>query len=222
MRRLLSEGDILAACDWRLASAAPAAVAEATIRLSEVLDVDPDLASPAVDEIAALLTLEGGRAGTSTGWTAVCAVAAPLALAIGNQPLFWRAGVVVLEAHRQAQRGRTRRGGDALEILIAAYVQEMPEVTPAELWADFTHQAEDRCGDVLIDFDATMGLLSYANHDDAPEDIGFEAFRRRVQRARKKLLRQEPVGVAPAADHRRNQLFTGRATHDTNHKLRAA
>jgi hypothetical protein len=100
---------------------------------------------------------------------------------------FYRYGYTVLMSHRQAQRASGPRQGDALDNLIRDHLDEVPDVTPKDLWGDFRQHAEEGFHPVLADFDAYTGALAFVPHPNAETDyIRFEAFRRRVQRNRQR------------------------------------
>lgn len=123
---------------------------------------------------------------------AFCALLVLFADARQDWGLFYRAGHEVMRYSRQAIRATYPRDrGDALDRMILDYVAAMPEITPAELWRDFTQKAEDEDDDILLDFDGYAGELKFAKtvsgrgKDD--EKIKYGAFRKRVQRARRHL-----------------------------------
>lgn len=193
MRRLLCVEDIRAAAAWRLRAWPPDRIDAGLSRVARLVQqgIPFDEDHPAIAE--ALTILMDGR----EAWGALCALAVLHADRSGDAALFWSAGLEVLRAYEQAQRGSTRRRGDALDELIRVYLAELPDVAPVDLWRDFTMQAAEQWGGALADFDERAGLLSYEPHPGADlVEIDYAAFRRRVQRARKTLC-DLPVPVAP-------------------------
>mgnify|MGYP001765542052 CR=1 FL=1 len=95
-----------------------------------------------------------------------------------------RAAARLLARHRS----RSPRRPDALNRVIAGYLAELPDITPAEIWADLLRIAEGGGDGVLIESNPDSGLLSWVAEPGGPvRDIGFEALRRRVQRLRKSV-----------------------------------
>ena len=118
-------------------------------------------------------------------FSATCALLVLLANARGDAALLYRAGYGVIESYRQAQRATWKRRSDALTKLIAGYIAEMPGIGPKRLWEDFKGQARDGFSETLVDFSEEDGILSFVPWPGAEiEDIGFQAFRKKVQRVR--------------------------------------
>ncbi len=123
-------------------------------------------------------------------FSASCALLALLASANGDAALLYRAGYGVIESYRQAERAAGSRRGDALNDLIRQYLAEMPTIEPKQLWEDFKGQAVDGFNEILTDFSDDDQVLSYSPWRGAElVDIGFEAFRKRVQIIRKAMAR---------------------------------
>jgi hypothetical protein len=120
--------------------------------------------------------------------------------------VFYLAAYAVLEAHRQAERARGRQGGDALDGLLRKLIAELPEFSSTLLWAECVRRADGAGCEILFDYDSTRDLLTFEHHG-ALTDIGFGAFRRRVQRIR----RHKPAVVAPVLDHARHQQIIRKA-----------
>jgi hypothetical protein len=114
--------------------------------------------------------------------------------------VFYLAAYAVLEAHRQTERARGRKGGDALDGLLRKLIAELPEFSSSLLWAECVRRADGAGCEILCDYDSTRDLLTFEHHG-AIVDIGFEAFRRRVQRIR----RHKPAVVAPVPDDAQHQ-----------------
>lgn len=108
--------------------------------------------------------------------------------------LFYPAAFATWQAWRQAERARSRHGGDALDRLLRKLIDELPEFSPSMLWAESIRRTEGFGCDVLCDYDPDHDALTFEHHG-ALADIGFAAFRRRVQRI-KKSVRHEPASVA--------------------------
>lgn len=117
-------------------------------------------------------------------FVAACAILVGLGHVRGDNETFYRAGYVVLRSSEQAKRAGRKRGADALNLLIQAYLDELPTVSPAELWREFGRRTED--GDeILVEFDEEGEILTYARQPGGKlASIPFDAFRRRVQRLR--------------------------------------
>lgn len=98
---------------------------------------------------------------------------------------FYPAAYAVFEAHRQAQRAAGRVRGDALDDLLREMLEEVPDFTPINLWAEVSRLASNRTHPALDDYDPGLDVVSFEPHPGAElRDIGFQAFRRRVQRLR--------------------------------------
>lgn len=121
-------------------------------------------------------------------FSASCALLVLLANARGDAALLFQAGYGVIESYRQAQRARARgtHDGDALDELIRNYLDEMPDIGPKELWDDFKTRAEDD-HDVLVDTSESADILYAPYRGAAGIHIKFEAFRKRVQKFRRKV-----------------------------------
>lgn len=96
-----------------------------------------------------------------------------------------RAAARLLARHRSIRP----RKPDALNQMIAGYLAELPDITPATLWREFSRIAEDKFDPVLID--CIDGVLSFEPQpSERWVNIGFQAFRKRVQRIRKLTMGQ--------------------------------
>ena len=124
--------------------------------------------------------------------------------AAGDLHAYASAVLVLMESQRQAQRAAGKSRGDVLDSIIREAVIDLPDFTPAMLWAEFARRALVGGDSALADYDPVADVISFEpRHGADLADIGFPAFRRRVQRARK--MRQQPADVAPARHHRINQ-----------------
>lgn len=147
--------------------------------------------------------------------SATSALLVLLANAQGDAVLFWRSGCGVIDSYRQAQRALARdaHDGDALDRLILNYLDEIPDISPKELWDDFKERAEND-HDVLVDNESAEIILYAPYRDAAGIPIKFGAFRKRVQKIRRKVrtqrLRSHPMLYA---DHR---WMTSRSKHAGN------
>lgn len=155
----------------------------------------------------AALSSQDGRHGDRSAWvvpsdrrdpsSATSALLVLLADARGDAVLLFQAGHGVIESYRQAQRGSAEGRVDALDALLRAAIAELPSFTPAILWAEFARRASMKGNGALADYDSLSNLISFEPYSGAAlKDINPNAFRRRVQRLRKNLLRQQPVDVA--------------------------
>jgi hypothetical protein len=69
--------------------------------------------------------------------------------------------------------------------LIRSAIYEFPSFSPSQLWAEFARHARVSGDGVLADYDGLTDLISFEPAPGAElREIGFEAFRRRVQRVR--------------------------------------
>ncbi len=102
-------------------------------------------------------------------WSARCALGCLAADQQRDTDLALRAGCALVEAQRQSLRARV--SGDALDSLIASHLHEMPDLNPKALWQQIAQRGPS-------ERDVHRGRLS--------EPITYHAFRRRVQRARKR------------------------------------
>lgn len=112
--------------------------------------------------------------------------------------LFYPAAFAVWQAQRQAERARSRHGGDTLDELLRGMVGELPDFSPSMLWAEAVRRAKGSDCDALADYNPANDVLTF-DHRGTLVDIGLAAFRRRVQRI-KKSLRHQPASVASAPD----------------------
>lgn len=168
--------DIAAAAHARLASWSAARIADAM-----------DIAERAPSSQEALQALLDGEVMPDDGrapYGAACAVLALLGHERNDAAMLWQYGGRVLADQRQVERGRMgRRKPDALDRLIRQYLEELPDITPAALWRDFCRQAGDGFDSILADY--VDGVLNFESQPGGRVvDICFQAFRRRVQRAR--------------------------------------
>jgi hypothetical protein len=184
-RRLPTAADVIEAALYRLRTWTPEQVAAGLEAVAGMLpDLDPKrLAVP----------------DRRDPWTAACALAVLHANAVGDLSLFWAAAAEVLAAHRQAQKARHEHRGDSLDVLLAAYLRELPDIEPRELWSELKRRAEED-DDVIHEFDEMTGRVGYqaGPHDVKPTSITYGTFRKRVQRLRE--VRRRPASVAPVAD----------------------
>ena len=121
-----------------------------------------------------------------------CALLAEGARMVGDWHRFYPAASTVLNWQRQATRARKRRGGDALDGKIREVIAEHPSFTVPMIWAECARQAGACAIDngPLVSFDAIDDLLTFAPRPGAgTRDINPVAFRRRVQRIRKLIMR---------------------------------
>lgn len=196
-RRILTADDIIAAAAWRLAGwpqewieAGRATVADLLAHGTTFDEGEPEVAR------ALALIADDGR----DPWSALCALTALQADQAGDVALLYSAGLEVLEARRQALRAGNGHRPDSLDVLIAAHIAELPDIAPAALWASIVSQAG--IAECLGDFDCETSVLSYTPHPgDELVDINFIAFRRRVQRARKKFQTSPRQNRLPSHRH---------------------
>jgi hypothetical protein len=117
--------------------------------------------------------------------SAACALLALAAEATGDMAALYRAGIGLMAWYRQVKGGKGKAGkGDALHDLI---VTHYPETDSSDIWKDIARLVADRRFDeVLVDF--VDDTLSYVPAPRAKiKDIGYDAFRRRVQRVRESM-----------------------------------
>lgn len=169
-RALISPDDVLAAARYRLRGWSTEQVA---------------------DGLEALRADDGARGIPEDGrdpFSAACALLALLANAQGDAVLFWRSGYGVIDSYRQAQRSTGKRRSDALSELIRNYLDELPDISPKELWDDFTGQAIEGHHETLTGYDEAAKVLTYEPSPGAKfTDITFDAFRRRLQIFRREV-----------------------------------
>lgn len=180
-RSLLTQSDIEAAVDWRLAGISATEI-DAIARALDPFAADFREDRPEVAAVLADLRRPGDR---RDPWSLACAVLAADAMLRGDAEIFFSAGFEVVGALRQSRRGqhhnRVGRPLDALDTLIAA--ESMPA---ARMFAEFASLAEPD-HDVLYGFDEDDSAL-ICRLD--PEDvrltrIGWGEFNRRVERLRR-------------------------------------
>ncbi len=120
--------------------------------------------------------------------SAACALLTLLANVRGDTELLYRAGYGVVDSYRQAQRSTGKRRSDALSDLIRNYLDVMPDISPKELWDDFTGQAAEGYHETLTGYDEAAKVLTYEPSPGAEfTDITFDAFRRRLQIFRREV-----------------------------------
>lgn len=168
--------DILAAAHARLAS-------WSAERIADAMDI-AERAPSSQEALQALIESEAMPDDGRDPYGAACAVLALLGQDRDDPAMLWRYGSRVMADQRQVERGRLgRRKPDALDRLIRQYLEELPDITPAALWRDFCRRAEDGFDSILADY--VDGVLNFESQPGGRVvDIGFQAFRRRVQRAR--------------------------------------
>lgn len=181
-RSLLTQGDIEAAVDWRLAGI----TADEVDAIAHALDpfaADFREDRPEVATVLSDLRRPGDR---RDPWSLACAVLAADALLRGDAAIFFSAGFEVVGALRQSRRGQHHnRAGccslDALDTLIAA------ESLPADrMFAEFASLAEP-CHDVLLGYDKDDGeiICRLDPEDERLTRIGWDEFNLRVERLRR-------------------------------------
>ena len=178
-RQLTSRDDILHAARVRLRGWKQADV-EPVWKLYE--DIRSRQQIPSAADVLAVLPDDG-----KDRWSCYCALQVLTANKHGDTELLFRAGYCVIDWYRQSERAKNRRERqDALRGMIADCLRESPDISPKALWDDFKRQAEDGFHPVLADFDENTDELLYAPSKYAESvAIGFEAFRKRVQQARR-------------------------------------
>lgn len=173
---LVTAADIIAAARWRLRGW-PAERIEDGLQLVAGLSMPISAGDPKVNK--AMAAVEDGR----NPWGALCALLVLRADAAGDLALMFAAGFEVLHAQRQAQQ---RRGGDALDGLLRAMVAELPEWSPAMLWAELVRRASSGSDAVLADYDSLRDVVTFEPQPRAPlRDLNKPAFLRRLQRIKK-------------------------------------
>jgi hypothetical protein len=94
-----------------------------------------------------------------------------------------RAAARLLATHRS----RAPRKLSALDQVIVGYLIELPDICPAVIWADLKRIAEDGGNAVIVEFDRDACVISWSHSEGSTmSDISFQAFRRRVQRLRRR------------------------------------
>ncbi|HUW38601.1 MAG TPA: hypothetical protein VMV91_14850 [Rhodocyclaceae bacterium] len=192
---LITPEEIYDAARWRLRKLTPDQVDAGLEAVVALLERAAPLYRDSQEVTQALAGIEDG----ASRWSLLCSLLVLVAGTSHDVSLFYRAGFEVLIAHEQAQRGGVRRRGDALDNLIAQYLVELEDIRPTDLWLDFCQQAEDGGSDVLDGYDGARLNYQAHPHDEKLTGIDFCAFRKRVQRLRKKVLpqvRHVPVSVA--------------------------
>lgn len=180
-RSLLTQGDIEAAVDWRLAGISATEI-DAIARALDQFAADFREDRPEVAAALADLRRPGDR---RDPWSLACAVLAADAMLRSDAEIFFAAGFEVVGALRQSRRGqhhnRAGRPLDALDTLIAA--ESMPS---ACMFAEFASLAEPD-HDVLYGFDEDdSALICRLDPEDARlTRIGWDEFNRRVDRLKR-------------------------------------
>lgn len=204
MKALATLADLHASIAWRLEGIDPETAETAAGAVfaigsrGEAGQIDADTMAATLDGLG---INHGGR--PASLFHALRAIGADAAEAWHD---FYPSAFLVFDAFQQAQRASGRRTPDALDRRIEVYLAEVEEITPAEIWTDMRYRADDRGDDVIVDFDSLAGVLSFQPDPDsiALADIRFEAFRRRVQRIRKNLVRQNSVSPLPMSCRQRS------------------
>ena len=186
-RRLITADDIRAAITWRLDGTTEGQLAidlDLVARFMDGLDTAAEILDddPAVIDLLARLKRPAER---RDAWGRLCALLGVVAQRRGDIGLFYASGFDVVLAWQQSMRGNGCRKPDALNGLIAAHLEECPEIPPREVFDSLAGMAQGR-GSVIADYDPDAEIISYqpAADDERLVDIGPGAVARRVQRLR--------------------------------------
>lgn len=189
-RHLITLDEIVAAVDKRLADWPPQMIDAWTEALRVVADDFRD-DRPEVETI--LADIQADNPGRHP-WPTACALLARDACRRGDVVLAMSAGVEVLAAEVQARRASNPRGGDALDDLLLGYVRG--GFFPKETWDDLVRRVKEWEVDenelvegVIAEHDQEKNELVYVPKSGTEcKNIGFPAFRRRMQRLKCWLL----------------------------------
>lgn len=181
-RHLPVADEVLDAARWRLREWAPEEVDAGVEQVAVLLDSGAALSREQPDVSAVLQALSDGR----DDWAALCALLVLIANAKDDHALLFRAGIYLMQWRRQAGNARRPRCYDALDRLIAAYVQEVPGIETKRLWDDLV-AVVDEDHPVLVGFDAQKGLAFFPERREPSRFILYGAFRQRVLRMRRGL-----------------------------------
>ena len=198
-RRVLTEGDILKAVFWRLGNPGRerarfeiehvrAFLAE---RTAETQSIEED--DVAVREVLALLRRTDDRRGV---WGLLMALISFLSHKEGDRDLFFRAGMEVVTAYRQANLGASGgRCEDSLTIWIAAFLEDHPEANTAAVIDGLIGSV--RHDPMIEEFDSSARILTYQPHQGSErlKDIDLKTLARRVQRVRSSLRFHEVMNL---------------------------
>lgn len=186
-RSLLDRSEIREAALWRLSDWTLQEREEVTAAIQQLLGKGVAMSSEQ-PEVAWLLA-SMGRTDRRDPWTALCALLTLVAEVMGDADLYWRAGLGVLEAHRQALR-RSRVGGqDALDRLLSDYLRLHPDTTTRALFKHCQSLAPLR----VVVVDETDDSLTYCQHASSARDktLRWHAFEQRVSRLRQAISLEE-------------------------------
>lgn len=192
-RHLPVADEVLEAARWRLRDWAPEEADAGVEQVAALLEGGAALSSEQPEVSAVLQSLSDGR----DDWAALCALLVLIANAKDDHALLFRSGIYLMQWQRQAGKAKRPRCYDALDRLIAAYVQEVPGIEPKRLWDDLVALIDDD-HPVLVGFDEQEGLEYLPKRSAPSKFIPYGAFRQRVLRMRRRLGTPPP----PAAETR--------------------
>jgi len=194
-RSLPTPEEIVAAAEWRLRDWGMPAVSQGVAVVSELLKRNCEISERWSEAADVMAGFDDGL----DQWSALCSLLVLIAAATRNHELLYRAGIAVIEWRAQCSRRERGRRADALDLLIDEALATTQDITPAALWGEFVSRSEGEGFDAVIgEYDADRQEIFYSEGDQE-RPITFAAFRRRVQRAKKRLSvgATEPVVVAP-------------------------
>lgn len=176
--------DLREAIAWALRDMPPARVERAVGAILDVW-VMGECQSARENRIAAILAQMG-----IDGDARRAALVALGAEAAGDRDGFFLRAFAVFDVYRQSRRAASRRGGDALDGLLRKLINELPDFSPALLWAEFCRRASSPQikDEALVSYDSMTNTLAFEPHPGAEfQDINYPAFRKRYSRIKKSL-----------------------------------
>lgn len=186
-KRLTTETDVTDAIDWRLegydydliSESAASLFDEVVSRGSENIDWD------SLESLADIVQTKSDRRGR---WSLVCALLAHESIVRQSWSVFWPAGFEVLQAYRQASRGKARGCPDALDVLIAEHLKLRPGDTPGEVIEHFCSLSYGFHRVLLSEEDGA--LICQLTQEKPSVHVSFHAIEERISKIRKKSLKQ--------------------------------
>lgn len=179
-QRLVTEADIAAAVQWRVAGLDRAKLQRLVVKAGKLPD---DLATNRPEVIAFLRDLATTFPDDKQSpWTLLCAIAS-VASREARGGVFWGAGMVVVRSHRPTRQRPEKAPCDALSELCREFHANRPGLKPSEAFDHFAEFAELSDGEIIDDYNPERDvLIFYPDIYGEPKEITRKSFCRRYRR----------------------------------------